>query len=185
MIWLQSNWHLIFLGVSLVLGTIAFYMWWTIPSISSNNHVPARSPVRDTSWRPTTVAPVKSLPTIIQDVPRSQTRSLEQALLDNRVPARLTIHKTPANVPLHQQIPITTLPFTLGRLNCDLNIKEPRISRKHAQIVQKDERFYLVDLHSSNLTFLGGRQITPGELIPLPSNATITLGRRTVLKFEA
>ena len=143
-----------------------------------------QAPVRDSNWRPTTVAPVKSLPTIIQDSPKPQSLTLGQALLNNRAPARLIVHKTPANLPPRQQIPITTLPFTLGRLDCDFNIKEPRVSRKHAKIVQQDERFYLVDLNSSNLTFIGGRQIEPGELTPLPSNTTITLGRRTVLKFE-
>lgn len=185
MIWLQSNWHIVFLGVSLALALFAFYLWWTTTyPASSKQPLPPQAPVRDTNWTPTTVAPIKSLPTMIQDRPPARSLTLEQALVNNRAPARLIIHKTPANLPSLQQVPITTLPFTLGRLDCDLNIKEPRVSRKHAQIVQRGERFYLVDLNSSNLTFLGGNQIKPGELIPLSPNATIALGRRTVLKFE-
>ncbi|MGB1253874.1 MAG: FHA domain-containing protein, partial [Candidatus Promineifilaceae bacterium] len=109
---------------------------------------------------------------------------LQQILQSNRAHAVLVIEETPAELAPQKQVPIVKFPFTLGRAGCDFVISEPRVSRQHAKIVQHGDKFYLIDLNSSNYTFLAGQQIKPGELNQLQPNVTIRLGRRTVLRFE-
>jgi pSer/pThr/pTyr-binding forkhead associated (FHA) protein len=64
--------------------------------------------------------------------------------------------------------------FTIGRSKeADLTIKEPSISRKHAQVELADSTWWVVDLGSGNGTFLDGQRI---DRAPLPDRAVIALG---------
>ena len=42
---------------------------------------------------------------------------------------------------------------------CDIILNDESISRKHAQIVETSEGFYLSDLHSANGTFVNGYRL--------------------------
>ena len=60
-------------------------------------------------------------------------------------------------------------------------VDDPKIiSRKHAQIEQEGDRFYLVDLGSVNGTKLNGQRITPKERKPVWDGDVIEFGRNGV-----
>jgi len=63
--------------------------------------------------------------------------------------------------------------FTIGRDEaCELHIDDPKISRRHAQIVAERGTWYVEDLGSSNGTSLNGELVTRAAL---PSTAQIML----------
>jgi class 3 adenylate cyclase len=55
-----------------------------------------------------------------------------------------------------------------------LDIHE-EISRRHAQFVRNEGTWFVIDLHSSNGTFLDGKRITPQERIPLRNGQQISM----------
>lgn len=57
------------------------------------------------------------------------------------------------------------------------------VSRKHAALRRKGNALYLVDLGSSNGTFLNGYQLSPNEPTALADNDLITLGRFDIRVF--
>lgn len=57
---------------------------------------------------------------------------------------------------------ITKSPFIIGKNSeCDFCLDSSYISRKHAQILCKGNRFYLTDLNSTNHTYLAGDRLEP------------------------
>ena len=179
--WMQQYWPYLFLGLSILSASIATYLWWCDRQANSAE---SRSAIRVENAIVPTVVPIKSLPTMLDLSEAARPKTIGQILEKNRFPAMLTIQKAPAKVATRQQVPIAQFPFTLGRANCDLTIPEPSVSRQHAKIVQYGDKFYLIDLKSSNFTFVGGKKVKAGQLNRLRPNSTITLGRRTVLRFE-
>lgn len=77
-------------------------------------------------------------------------------------------------------------PFTVGRSKeCELVIKDPSISRKHARFQFDGKHWWVMDLGSGNGTFVNGSRI---EESIIPQNATIDLGQggvRLSTTFEA
>lgn len=71
-------------------------------------------------------------------------------------------------------------PFTLGRVaDCDLQVKEQRVSRFHARIEFKDDQFHLVDdsTNGTNVRFEDGRSETlKHSSLALQGNGLIALG---------
>lgn len=60
-------------------------------------------------------------------------------------------------------------------------VSDPKIiSRKHAQIEQEGDRFYLVDLGSVNGTKLNGQRLTPREKKPIWDGDGIEFGKNGV-----
>jgi pSer/pThr/pTyr-binding forkhead associated (FHA) protein len=55
------------------------------------------------------------------------------------------------------------------------------VSRRHAQIVARDARYWLSDLHSTNGTLLNGAELAPGAERPLHPGDEIRLGELSVL----
>jgi pSer/pThr/pTyr-binding forkhead associated (FHA) protein len=51
------------------------------------------------------------------------------------------------------------------------------VSRRHAMIHRQDNRVELMDLHSSNGTFLNGNRLLPSKFYELKSGTVIQLGR--------
>ena len=65
--------------------------------------------------------------------------------------------------------------------DCDIVLTDPYLSSKHMAIRHEDGRFTLIDLDSTNGTFLNDKRCSKDELI---DNDKIRLGR-TELKFKS
>jgi serine phosphatase RsbU (regulator of sigma subunit) len=64
-----------------------------------------------------------------------------------------------------KNIVLNRTPFTVGRkVDKDLVIADPRVSRDHAQIVQEGQEFFLLDLGSKHGTFVNGERIQRQKL---------------------
>lgn len=63
--------------------------------------------------------------------------------------------------------------FTLGREGCDINLDDPKVSRRHARIsIKAWDHIYLHDLKSKNGSFVNGvrqtrRKITHNDVLRL------------------
>jgi len=80
--------------------------------------------------------------------------------------------------PLHQDSLI------MGRdPSTDISLNDPSISRKHAEITQKDGKVFIADLGSSNGTSINSRKLTAGEKVLLAKEDIIQLGQSLVLKY--
>jgi pSer/pThr/pTyr-binding forkhead associated (FHA) protein len=54
--------------------------------------------------------------------------------------------------------------ITFGRTgDCDVELADKSVSRKHAEIVREGDDYFLIDLKSGNGTFLNGKKIRPIE----------------------
>ncbi|HUO37471.1 MAG TPA: DUF3662 and FHA domain-containing protein [Mycobacterium sp.] len=73
------------------------------------------------------------------------------------------------------QTPVTLL----GRgTDCDLRMVDPGVSRHHAELRVEDGQVVLVDLGSTNGTFVNGQ---PVRRVTLVDGTTVTLGRTTMV----
>jgi serine phosphatase RsbU (regulator of sigma subunit) len=64
-----------------------------------------------------------------------------------------------------KNIVLNRSPFTVGRkVDKDLVIADPRVSRDHAQITQEGQEFFLVDLGSKHGTFVNGERVQRQKL---------------------
>ena len=64
-----------------------------------------------------------------------------------------------------QVFPLLTSPMTVGRdETADIRVDEPLVSRAHARIERRGDRFVLVDLGSTNLTRVNGDVVLEREL---------------------
>ncbi|MCO4794822.1 MAG: FHA domain-containing protein [Bacteriovoracaceae bacterium] len=57
------------------------------------------------------------------------------------------------------------------------------ISRAHAKILKKGQKYYIKDLGSETGTYVNGKKIIPNKLVTISQEDTITLGKRE-LKFS-
>jgi pSer/pThr/pTyr-binding forkhead associated (FHA) protein len=70
---------------------------------------------------------------------------------------------------------------TLGReSDCDIQLKDPLVSRRHAQICFREGGFEIEDLNSSNGTFVNNQLVSSG---PVGDGDRIQIGN-TILKFR-
>ena len=71
---------------------------------------------------------------------------------------------------------ISHTPFRIGSKSGgnDAVINSPAVSRYHAKIIRKDGVYYLIDLNSTNGTFLNGKILNYNESVPLKSMDTIS-----------
>ena len=65
------------------------------------------------------------------------------------------------------QVQVTRSPFRIGRLpECDLSLRDGRISRDHAQILLEDGKYFIEDRESRHGLFINGQKVTRHELRP-------------------
>jgi hypothetical protein len=81
--------------------------------------------------------------------------------------------------------------FILGRFNMKSHLDnevdlshygadERGVSRHHAKLHIKNNRLYIMDLGSTNGTFVGGQQLTPNQSVILHKGDEVLLGRLQV-----
>ena len=59
----------------------------------------------------------------------------------------------------HERIAITRYPVVIGRQSgCDVVLADPNVSRRHAELRRDGDRWVLVDLGSTNGTYVNGKQ---------------------------
>ena len=74
-----------------------------------------------------------------------------------------------------RRIPLTRAVTVLGRAgDVDVPLDDAGVSRRHAEVHVTDGRFRVVDLGSTNGTFVDGERVTTGEL---RDGSTVTVGR--------
>jgi len=85
-----------------------------------------------------------------------------------------------------RQIALTQFPFIIGRAEGSLIIKDPNISRRHAQITYEatNRTYFITDLNSSNGTRLNEQRLPPGQPVQLSGGAVIGLGPNVSLRFD-
>lgn len=66
----------------------------------------------------------------------------------------------------------------IGRHDADINVDDPEISRRHAAIEITGDRVYLVDLGSTNGTFV---ESSPVQEAPLENQGEFTVGGSTLM----
>jgi pSer/pThr/pTyr-binding forkhead associated (FHA) protein len=74
-----------------------------------------------------------------------------------------------------RRIPLTRAVTVLGRSgDVDVPLDDAGVSRRHAEVHVTGGRFRVVDLGSTNGTFVDGERVTTGDL---RDGSTITVGR--------
>ena len=83
-----------------------------------------------------------------------------------------------------QVFPLHALAVIIGREACDITLNDSRVSRRHACIEQIASGWQIVDLESSNGTFVNGRQLPSHQPCPLGPGDQIVVGNTTIA-FES
>lgn len=72
--------------------------------------------------------------------------------------------------------PVETARWTVGKSGCDCCISDnPVVSRVHAELLQREGRFFVVDLCSTNRTYVNGQ--------PVPAQSEVELQSGFLLRF--
>lgn len=66
----------------------------------------------------------------------------------------------------------------------DIQISDLSVSRRHLQIIEKDNRLFVKDLNSRNGTYINGSQITPDEYYEINENYPIVIGMTLICLGE-
>jgi DNA mismatch repair ATPase MutL len=76
------------------------------------------------------------------------------------------------------QIPLKGVKeLTLGRSpRCDVQVVADGISREHLKLIYKDETYFIIDLNTTNGTFINDEQVTPDEEITFTTFFPIRVG---------
>ncbi|MBC7931093.1 MAG: FHA domain-containing protein [Rubrivivax sp.] len=105
--------------------------------------------------------------------------------------AKLVIHRGRA---VGKEFPLCEDESHIGRWDADGGIfpdvdldsddPEAKVSRRHARITHRGEKYYVEDLGSTNGTFVNrGRRLLPGDRQPLRDGDEVIVGK-TFLKFH-
>src|SRR5436309_3061215 len=84
-----------------------------------------------------------------------------------------------------QALPLDQYPFTIGRAReCHLVIDHSQVSRVHARLELEHEQIAIVDLNSTNGTFVNGERLVPGQPRKLRAGDKICLGQICTVEFD-
>lgn len=80
-----------------------------------------------------------------------------------------------------QELTLLKKTYLIGRAQeCDLVLDDQEVSRHHAHLNFEQGQVFLVDLNSSNGTFVDGRKIQPQQPYPLPPGKMVMIGTYTI-----
>lgn len=81
------------------------------------------------------------------------------------------------------QMTVNVLPALIGRdsSSCDLPIKEPAVSRKHARFMVDNGVLYIEDVSEHNGTYINGSKLPPLGRSKVQEGDKINLGRAEIL----
>lgn len=86
------------------------------------------------------------------------------------------------SAPSSQVIKLKPGEYIVGRdPSCDIVIVDPYVSRAHAKIFYKENKWYLEDLGSKNGTYINGEDIRGKGSIELKEGMEIVLGFSTII----
>lgn len=97
----------------------------------------------------------------------------DTVLLEEEVIPKAVLKRTSTG----EEVTINKKEFFIGkeRENSDYRIENPAVSRKHAKIIIRENKFFIVDQNSKNHTFINGRQITPEEEVEIKDGDQLKL----------
>lgn len=96
-----------------------------------------------------------------------------------------TCDHLPEDYPLPVEIALSGAEVTVGRdAPAEIVIPIPTVSGNHCQIAMVDEEFYIMDLSSTNGTFVNGKQLTPAKPEKLPIGSEVVFGDEFLARFE-
>ena len=73
--------------------------------------------------------------------------------------------------------PLETARWTVGKSGCDCSVPDnPAVSRLHAEILQREGHFFVVDLFSTNKTYVNGQPIPAQTEVELRSGFLVCFG---------
>jgi VWFA-related protein len=158
-------------------------------AVADDEPIPARGTPAAAAPRPAPVPTRRETPPVLADatmVEQSPFQAEAGATMIAPTPsiprATLSVVSGPA-----QQGPIgvTSFPFTIGRVDCDLTIGDANVSRRHAQITFDSSRraFFITDLNSSNGTTLNGQRLAGGQPVLIAGSAEIGLGPNVSIRI--
>jgi hypothetical protein len=75
---------------------------------------------------------------------------------------------------------------TVGRgPESDIQIQDRSVSRKHMEIIRKEEKYFIKDLESKNGTYVSNEQIKPGKELEIEQGLPIAVGKSLFCLGEA
>lgn len=179
---LQQNLYILPM-IFLTIGGVILYFWlrkrrqrnavsmpWFQNKLKSGKHLPPYDPLSHTV-------------NLDDYSPSKKPEDNRQSPALSQPKIRLYVEKSPGSAPYSRVV--TTLPFTLGREGCNLNFSnDQRVSRRHAQITQVADRYYVRDTGASNKTFVDNKPLDKNAKALLKNGTRIGLGQRTVVVVE-
>lgn len=156
---------------------LAVFEIYSTPAFEAQASVPPEGDLASPDWKPgEDTGRAKDAP------PRKRAPTTAQR---RRAPAEL---KLPADAKLSLAVisgpdagkifQIAKPRVVIGRQGADLNVDDPEISRAHAALEIAGEHVMLVDLGSTNGTYIGEEQVTEA---PLENQGEFTVGGTTLM----
>jgi pSer/pThr/pTyr-binding forkhead associated (FHA) protein len=95
---------------------------------------------------------------------------------------RLSVQHKKANV---KSVVLHTDALIGRSTECNLRLASGLVSRRHCKLLISDEQVAVIDLGSSNGTFLNEDKITPKVEVPIPAGSELTIGpARFIVQYD-
>jgi len=106
---------------------------------------------------------------ISQVRPKDKTVLLSEKSVE--VPALKRLGTNPETIPIHKW------PFMIGRLGdqVDYCVSNPAIGKLHAELIKKENAYYITDMNSRNGSFVNGTRVEAGQEMPIKDGDRILL----------
>jgi two-component system, cell cycle response regulator len=110
----------------------------------------------------------KLIDTVIQRADRPPHSALGEACL---------VHIYPTGPWMGLRHTLTDRPLIVGRgEDCDIRVLDTSVSRRHARIERIGAEFYVLDMQSTNGTYVNDKQSLPGDPIPMRDGDYLRVG---------